>query len=197
MKKLSAFTLIEITTAMLVLGVIIAITVFGTFKSSKIQEKVMITSSRTFYNATQVSFGEIIRDVAQSGIKNLTSEELMNYFVEFMEGTQLTDSSGNNGDCSSFVGGDAGEEHYITEDTKCARFAPKIIAGFYVDPDCAQTITVKEYYQDDMDPRSVSNACGYIVYEAAGSDNTYGSSPSRGIFGTDLFVIGLGNRRLK
>ncbi len=186
MRKLG-FTVIELMTVIMILGVIATITSVTVFKNSKLDEKIIESSSKSFYTAAEIALGEIIRDEAPSGIKHLTSEELMEKFVRYMEGYHLTNSSSVTGDCSSFVGGEVAGTNYISE-AKCARFMPKIIAGFYVNPECTQSITIKEYSQQDTDIRNIDDACGYIIYEPL---------KSKGTFGYDLFVIGLGNRRFR
>ncbi len=188
-KKSSAFTYIELAAVTTVLLLIVAITTVNVLKSSKIEDKAIIMASKSFYTNAQIAFTEIIRDKAPSGIKYLTSQELTDYFVQYMEGVHLTNSAGVSGDCSSFTGGYVTDFDYINENTRCAKFIPNNIkAGFYVDSECSESIIAKEYAQDDMDSRIVDNACGYIIFESANS---------KGMLGKDLFIIALGNRRFK
>lgn len=88
---------------------------------------------------------------------------------------------------------DSPEESAETDQTvvtnlKCASFPNNIIAGFYINSDCAEEVSVKEYRNENENSRNINNACGYIIYEPKNST---------GILGKDLFIIGFGNRNLK
>ena len=212
MKK-RAFTLIEIIITLTVLSIIITSTIISALRMDKIKEHKLEVATNSFNTSLGTALNEILFYDAQKGIKELSSAELMKYFAKYMDGELIVqsmfgsadneesgsdDTTQNNenestndssiGSCEEFVGGEYDGFAYLNSNVKCARFSPGIIAGFYVNSNCDSSFYVKEYKSEDLEPREVTNACGYVVYELNGSSGT---------FGDDLFVIGLGNRRLK
>ncbi|MBQ8476817.1 hypothetical protein IJ531_07130 [bacterium] len=204
MKKLFGFTTSEIIIVLAVLGVIVGSTVVMVFKTSNIQEKKLQISSQSFYSNIENTFREIVLyKTSSKGVKNLKPSELMEDFIEFLDGENIKDADGKTGSCAEFVAGNDFDDYIksdtvyteedaqageIKEGTRCAEFSPNIRAGFYVDDKCEEEVTVKEFQSEEKPSRKVENACGYIIFEPFSSTGT---------FGYDLFVIAFGNRRLK
>ena len=191
MKKNLGFTLAEILIVVGVMGIIIGSTVLMVFKTSNINVKKIQMSSQSFYSNIENTFREIVLyETRGKGVRELKPSELMDYFVNYMDGQNIIDSEGVAGDCSMFtVGADFAdylkedtkeeseeeeEEPEIKEGTKCAEFSPSIIAGFYLDEKCEEEVTIKEFPSGDKPERNVTNACGYIIYEPLKSTGTFG-----------------------
>ena len=224
MKK-RAFTLVEILITMSVLGLVMITTVVSALRMDKIKEQKLEAVTNSFNTSVSVALNEILYYEAKKGIKYLSSSELASYFAEYMDGeaikvqavektqdsdaaddseesqnTDITQNDSNNeqneqqaidvesGNCGEFVGGTYRNFQYINSATICTKFPHGITAGFYVNKKCNKSFYVKEYKSEQLEERQISDACGYIVYE---------TKDSTGTFGQDLFVIGLGNRRLK
>ena len=209
MKKKFGFTIMEITLVLVVLGIIIAVTISSALRSDSAEEKKLKLNSSTFYQKSELAFTEIVKnETNMQGIKNLTSDKLMEYFLKYLEDEIVTNEaetsetgetsetsetntsaeSAKEDVCAMFTGGSYDDYNVLQQGTACAKFSNKIIAGFYIDNNCEQSFKAKEFKDNDKDIREITNACGYIVFE---------QTNSKGVFGEDVFVIGLGNRRFK
>lgn len=181
MKK-RAFTVAEILVTLTVIGVIAAIAASNSLGGESLKEKKLESTTHTFYSGVELAMNEMVfyENDAKKGIKNLTSEQLMELMTKQLDG----DSIESEDTCKDFVGGD----ELISNGAVCSKIPPEFIVGFKVDSECKSKVMAYEYKSKKLEAREIKNACGYIVYEP---------EKSKGIFGKDLFVIALGNRHLK
>ena len=79
---------------------------------------------------------------------------------------------------------------YVNSNTSCAGSIRKVNAAFYLNRNCnISNLQIKNYLEEDnIETKSVQNACGYIAYA---------TRDSQGIIGEDFFIIGLGKRSVK
>ena len=187
------FTLAEIVTALTVIGVIFAIALAATIRQDKVKTKQISAMTKSFYANVDNAYNQILGYKAANGVitgledsngdNNIDSTDLRGHFNYYMDGDDI--------DCSkigfNINSGSTVANYY--KDAICSTHGGNIIAGYYLNKACNSTITAKEtYIEDEMATRSVSNACGYVVYGLKGS---------KGNIGVDVFVIPLGKIGLK
>ncbi len=200
MKK-RAFTVSEILITLTILGIIMALTAMTSIKTDKIKEKKIETMSHTFYTSVELAINEIMfyESKGKKGIKYLSSQELMELVTKYLEGDSIALSETEKDSNSAKSGGSQKADTSTTcqefvwknhDNTEmvCSVIPPNITAGFHVNSECNETVTVFEYRSKGLEAREVKNTCGYIAYQP---------QKSTGTLGEDLFVIALGNRHLK
>ena len=197
-KKRYGFTIIETALVMMVLGVIVTVTVVSIMNSDKAKEKQILATTQSYYANIENIYQQILAYNSKNGVitaiedKNSDSKvdkedlrELFNYYM-----------SGVSKDCSELgldVNDSTTEAKYLKQ-AVCSEHAGKVIAGYYLNPACNETVSVKETYTpDDKSSRTVTNACGYIIYGIKGLK----AQAEYTRLGNDVFVIGLGKIGLK
>ena len=158
----------EITLVLVVLGIIIAVTISSTLSSDGMEEKKLKLNSSTFYQKSELAFTEIVKnETNMQGIKNLTSDKLMEYFLKYLEDETVTTEaetsetsetgetntsaeSAKEDVCAMFTGGSYDDYNFLQQGTACAKFSNKIIAGFYIDNNCEQSFKAKEFKDNDI-----------------------------------------------
>ena len=191
MKKFKfGFTLAEITTVMVVIGVITVIALASTVKKDKLNEKQTEAMTKSFYGAVDSAYNQILSYEAQNGEINESfrdqnsdnkkdGKDLRVLFNKYMDGDDT--------DCSKLG---TGTGDYINNNVFCSEHPGNIIAGYYLNTGCKYDVSAKDFYVkgDDGKPetasRAVANSCGYIVYGIKGR--------LKEKLGKDFFVIPLG-----
>lgn len=187
-KKYKAFSLFEILLVLVIIGVIAAMTV-AAFRPEAINEKALVTQTHSFFTASENAYQQIIfHHTANRKVTGLSSSSLLDYFIKYLDGEKFGASEdGTTNPCTSAVA--TGDAATYFNKAQCATFPTNITAGFYVNTACNETVKTKEYYKkDDKTLKSVTNTCGYIIYEIKGST---------GVLGTDVFTIPLGKVAVK
>lgn len=187
--KQKAFTLVEILIVVAIIGVIAVFTVCTTLGSGDIQRKQIKSLSKTFFSEVEYSYLQILnRETRAMNISEVmtdsaedNSKKLAQFFASYLDSFETS--------CDSMPKNQYFEDFYKDE-MVCAYTNRKMNVGFYLAPSCnEQYDSINNYYQDETNtPKTVTNACGYILYAP---------KDSRGVFGEDLFVIALGKRGLK
>lgn len=186
--KQKAFTLVEILIVVAIIGVIAVFTVCSTISSGDIQRNQVKSLSKTFYSEVEYSYLQILsRETKGMNISEVmtaseedNSKKLAQFFATHLDSFETS--------CDSLPKNPYYEEYYEDE-MVCAYTNRRMYVGFYMAENCSKTYDVISYYQDETNtPKTVNNACGYMLYAPKGS---------KGVFGEDLFVIALGKRGLK
>lgn len=157
---------------------------------------------------------DVLRDYF---VKYLEGENYPPKNAEVGDGEAAQPSDTEDGDESNTEGNDENEEKQVEanceelnvanespvseykEKAVCAMFSPDIIAGFYLNKECNETILANPYFikneesneeDNTVNPntKEIENTCGYVIYSFR---------KSKGIFGQDMFVIPLGKRNVK
>lgn len=207
-------------------GFLVVFTVTMTLNSNEVKEKRIATASQTFYSNIAAVYNDVLLNATDNysleNLKNATGNAkgdnkiLLEAFARFANG-YLTSYGAQEGNCDDLIiqtseGGAEDFQAYKTDDMVCAIFPGDIIAGLSYNDSCAgvqkdeeiketeeteesknslDTIIVQEYAENKgikVNSRVIENTCGYIIY---------GFKYGRGIFGEDLFVIGLSKRSVK
>ena len=188
------FTLAETLIVVAILGVISVVTIGSFTKKDSIREKQIDATSKSFYATIDNVYSQILSFNATNGVitaiedKNTDgvrdSKDLRSLFNSYMDGTDV--------DCSE-IGFNINGSSVAAKSFKnavCAKYnSNKVIAGYYLDLECKTPVTVKEaFVKGDTSTRTVTSACGYVVYGLKGS---------KGNIGSDVFVIALGKIGVK
>lgn len=189
-KKQQAFTIVETIVVILIVAVIATITVCSTLNAQSLQQKKIKAISKGFYSEAEYAYLNMLSEEIRSmNIVNINdssfddtqdSEELERLFEKYMDLNEVS--------CSNLPDNDFINEDREDGKLKCAYSNRGVTAGFYLNRDCDETYFIKEYLQDNTNPKEVNNACGYIAYA---------TKNSKGISGVDFFMIALGKRAVK
>lgn len=177
-RKKIAFTVAETLIALTIIGAIAVLTTVSTIKSGVTQQHSLEVATKGFYSNLEQTY---ILDIGS--IKNVEdSANLRDLFSSSMNGDSVACSTmGVQLDSGSSVAG------YL-KDAQCA-YISSMVAGFYVDKTCETEVQVYEFRSsDNVNVKTVDDACGYIVY---------GKKGSKGILGYDVFTIALGKSKFK
>ncbi len=195
--KFSAFTLVEITIVMVVIAVIAVICLTSFYNKGGVDKKKNLSLSQGFYVSMDKAYLHVVNHYSKKRSINTlykykttttggTSEDLIKYLVEFGDGQFY--GSGNYSCSELKATGTAAS--YKTGNVKCATFPGHVVAGVYLNTSCNSTVAAREYLtinaQNDADTstKSISGACGWIIYSFKDS--------TEGTLGKDVFVIPLG-----
>lgn len=191
-----AFTLSETLIVLTILGIVVTLTAFNTLNSSKLKEKRISATSKTFYtNVTSVYSDVLIKYTKNYSLANLNggssnaTEYVMEAFSAYLDGDKL-----NN--CNDLIVEESMKKY---KPNTCSDFPSKIIAGFKYNEDCEADassddeddgLPVIEYLElnNPLNVRNVQETCGYILY---------GFKNGSGTYGRDLFMIPLGKMGIK
>jgi len=171
-----AFTLAELLIVFIIIGFFMVITIVSTSKSIDINEKRIILSSQAFYNTFNEIYNnimdiDIIRDNRR--VSNLTSENLRDYILNYVDGVAMECNFKNLDSVSK------------NQTVACAKLTSGIQFAAFFDNTCKTTVKAAEYAKKDevIDTRTVKEACGYIAYRTKKSNE---------VFKHDFFSIALG-----
>lgn len=213
--KNKAYTIFEVMLTTCILAILIAIIIPTLFHANTVDEKKLQTLTSNFYqnveNATVwLDSSKKLKD--SDGDGKITKVDFRDYYFKKLDGNE------NNISCSFFEGrlaealqipkeegdeeesegGDEEEAKDLSSELVCAEFSADITAGFYYEPKCNLNVTAKEYYTIEEEgtetelPRTVNNACGFIVYATRDSVK-YISEKEPSKVGKNIFTIAIGD----
>ena len=193
-----AFTLSETLIVLAILGIVVTLTAFNTLNSSKLKEKRISATSKTFYtNVTSVYNDVLIKYTKNYSLANLNygssdaTEYVMEAFSAYLDGDKLDN-------CNDLIVEESMKK-YKPDTIKCSDYPSKVIAGFKYNENCEADassdgendgLPVIEYLElnNPLNERNVQETCGYILYGFKNGSGTYGQ---------DLFMIPLGKMGIK
>ena len=183
LKKKIAFTLNEMMISMSVLAIIITMTSTAVIRDSNINEKNILLTSSNFYNNIYNSFSEITTIEAKKdnlSMRNMTSEQLRNYFLNHFDGVVI--------DCqSNFKNLELISSN--KDNPACAKSSFGVNFAVVVDNDCNTTVaTIEHAFEQHQDIKTINNACGYLAFKTKKSTET---------LGRDFFSIAFGKKSVK
>lgn len=197
-----AFTLGEILIVITILGILATLTTVSTISSDKTRAKKLVIQSNSFYTELENVYLQIVTNHTNTmSIKTLKdinedsevdSSDMLQLLVKYMDGQNFPTAPGS---CNNRMVVASVLSDYL-EGMKCAEFPPDITVGVKYDPTCTTTVDYKEYLDEedyykkssDISTKTATDVCGYVMYETRGSI---------GVLGKDVFIVPLGQRRVK
>ncbi len=191
-RKNFAFTLIEITMVIIVIGIIAAVSIISGFRLEDAKLKKLATQSQQFYTTAQMAYEQIASSNTKTG--NITSlkdangdgrvdsADLKKYFLKYFDGMETS--------CNDIkVINEIFKNNYLNSNVQCFTTPSDLTIGVEYDKNCDLSAEVREYLiPNEPSTRSVDNACARMVYA---------SEKGRGIVGVDVFLIAFGKRTVK
>lgn len=205
------FTLAEVLTVVVIIGVLMGVTIKMSIGSAEQKENNLHLTTFSFYSKVETAFRQILtyktrnNDIARvNHIKgNSASMDLRDAFLNYLDG-ERSSCAKLKGTFDHSIESEDNGPIYEEEDTEapdnvlaCAEVVPGIIAGFFLDKSCSTTVIHSGYFERpelDKNGNPIVNAtsstgnCGYIVYH---------TKDSTGKFAVDEFAIAFGHSRTR
>ena len=190
-KKYFAFTIVEIILALVVIAVITTLTISSLKQTNNAKAKRLKAQSQAFYSTVQMAYSQMVTNDTSNGSietlkdvnndKEVNSSDLQEYFIKYADGEKE--------DCKIKSTDTDFQTKYLSKNVKCFSTSGGIIAAVELDTTCSINAQAKEYLtENDNSTRIVNNVCARVVYAPY---------ETKGILGSDLFLITFGKRMIK
>lgn len=191
----NGFTLSEILIALVVIAVITIAALIITIQQDKAREKQITNMTKAYYSDIESAYNQILNyNATNNTIKEIEdknkdskkdSKDLRALFNYYMDGVDVDCNKGKIKDITKATIPSNYLKSAVCSEHTNKNLPNKVIIGYYLNTVCNMNVTAKETYtKGSTTPRSVSNACGYIIY---------GMKGNKGNLGADIFVVPLGS----